>query len=197
MVCEPRGEVCVERLATQKQSVEDGAVERVDRELEVDVRADLPALSAALEGGEHRFAPSRDDVTMEAFGEIQIVLDVGDEAGDDVAAGRLSEDGDQPAEERSEVVPRRFASGGRRDDIGAREIRLEHERRPRGPPAVDRLLADARPRGDGLDGHSRVPELDEQLPGRRDDRLMRALAAAAAALASRTAGRIHVRNDII
>jgi len=147
-------------------------VKRVDCEFEVGVGADLSSPLAALERGDHRSTSRGDDVTVEAFGEIGIVLDIGNEPRDDVAAGWLREDGDEPGEQGADVLPRRSAGGWRGDDIGAREIRLEHEGGARGPPAVDRLLSHARPSRDGLDGHIRVPALDQQLPGRGDDRLV-------------------------
>ncbi len=66
---------------------------------------------------------------MEAVGEIGVVLHVGDEPRDDMTSGRLSQDGDEPAEQPADVLPHRSSGGRRWDDISAREIGLEHERR--------------------------------------------------------------------
>ena len=67
---------------------------------------------------------------METFGEIGVVLDVGDEPRDHMTAGRLAQDGDEPAEQGADVFPYRSSGRRRCDDVGAREVRLEHERRP-------------------------------------------------------------------
>ena len=113
MVGKPRREVVVQHFPAQEQAVEDGAVKCVDGELEIGILANLAALPSTLERGEHRFAARRDDITVEAFGEIGVVLHVGDEPRDDMTAGRLSQDGDEPAEQRADVSRTvRAAAGG-------------------------------------------------------------------------------------
>ena len=122
-------EVLVQHLAAQEQAVEDGAVKCVDGELEIGILANLAPSRPRSSAASIAFAARRDDVAVEALGEIGVVLDVGDEPRDDMTAGRLSQDRDEPAEQRADVLPHRSSGRRSRDDLGAREIRLEHERR--------------------------------------------------------------------
>ncbi len=175
-------ELLVDRRAAQQQAVEDGAVQGVDGEVEVGVRADLATLLPALEGGPHRTAAHRHDVALEPFGEIPVMLEVGDQPGEHAAADGLREDGREPHDEGAHVVPGRLGARRRLDRIRAREVRLEDEGGSRRPPPVDRLLAHARAGCDPLDGEAPVPPLDQELLRRPHDCLVRALAPAASTL---------------
>jgi hypothetical protein len=166
-------------------------VQRVDRELDIGVASELAALAGALERRAHRAAPRRDDVAVEALREVRVVLEVADETCHHVAPGRPVEHGDEPAEQRNHVLAGRARGRRWRHRVRAREVRLEDERRLRRPPAVDRLLADAGAGGDPLDRQLGVAALDEELLRGDDDRLVRALAAAASARIGGGHGRHH------
>lgn len=98
-----------------------------------------------------------------------------------MAADGLGEHGDQPAEQRPDVLERPPLLGRQGDRLRAAEVRLEDEGRLRRPPTVDRLLADAGARRDALDRQRRIAALDEELLSCGDDRFMGPPAAAAPA----------------
>ena len=112
LVCELLGKARIQRLPAQEQAVEDRPVELVDGELQVGIRPELPTLPAPFERFEHRPAASRHDVAVEPLGQLRIVLQVGDEPGEDPSSDRLGEHGDQPAKELSDVLAHFPLSGG-------------------------------------------------------------------------------------
>ena len=192
LVCELRRKGCIQRLPTQEQAVEDRSVERVDSQLEIGVRPELPPLPASLERFTHRPPSRRHDIAVEPFRQLRIVLQVGDEPGEDTATDRLREHGHQPAKQLAYVLVHIAAVGRRlKHRVGAPEIRLERQCGARRPPAVDRLLADSRARGDPLDRQLPVAQLDQQLLRRGDDRLMGALTPA-----SSHAPTVPLRRDV-
>src|SRR5205814_5244845 len=107
-----------------------------------------------------------------------VALRLCDQPRDDPPIRALGDDSDPGAEKREEIAAQRAgAPGPLGSPLGEQDV--QRERLLRGPPTVDRRLADPGDVGDLVHADSFEPALEEELRSRAEDRLPRPLAARA------------------
>ena len=165
-------ETLVDRSAGHEQSVEDGAAEHVERELEIESATEIPAPHTALEDRAQRRAAAGEKLLADGAGQLRV-------------AARLLEEGrHQPRRERAAVqldglAHQRQQVGAGRPRIRDRDLadqgrdRVADELILGAVAPVDRGLPDTRTLRDVV--HPKITDaaLGHQLERRREDRAIR------------------------
>ena len=128
------------------------------------VRGKLSSSACPFENGDHARALLFDEGRSKAACHLRLVREVGEQAGNGFGSRRPRQRLEDALGQASEI-PLQGSGVARRRQLRAVDGAREHKLRLRPPATVDGGLADARARGDRLDGESGVSDLLEQLTG--------------------------------
>ena len=166
------GEAFVDRAAGDEQPVEEGAAEHVERELEIEAAAKIPAADAALEDHAQRRPPTGQKLITDSAREFGVAARLLEHRGHQPGRQRTAVELDRLAHQRQQISPSRTGVGDR-DLADQRRDRVADQRILRAIATVDRGLPDARSVSDVIHPKVADPALGHQLQRRGQDRAIR------------------------